>query len=192
MNIRTAKHRFGRRIIRPALVAASVIVVAVCAAAPVLAAGTPSPAAVLAQRAVTGQTNCAALTSTQFVVIGQTFITRMLGPGAAQGAITAHMQALSSASGLAQAYGFMGRRLAGCATGNGPRSFGEMMGMIGGGTGTSSGMMGEGNGPTHSGTTSSMTVVVIGVGLVALVAVATGSMLMVTRRRRTLLPSHHG
>ncbi|MDQ2894145.1 MAG: hypothetical protein M3Y09_00615, partial [Actinomycetota bacterium] len=87
----------------------------------------------LAQQALAGQTDCARLSSAQFVLIGQTVMTRMLGSGAGQNLMTAHMRTVWPAGGLNQAYLFMGRRLAGCAAGNGPRAFGTMMAMMGGG-----------------------------------------------------------
>jgi hypothetical protein len=45
--------------------------------------------------------------------------------------MNAQMRAIAGASGEQQAYRFMGERLGGCATGNGPVAFGTMMGMMG-------------------------------------------------------------
>lgn len=92
------------------------------AGASALGAGASQTGGPLVQQALGGQTDFARLRSAQFVLIRQTVMTRMLGPGAGQNLMTAHMRTVWPAGGLNQAYLFMGRRLAGCATGNGPRA----------------------------------------------------------------------
>ena len=56
---------------------------------------------------------------------------RIMGSTAAYNAMNAQMQATTGARGEQLAYRFMGQRLGGCATGNGPGAFGTMMGMMG-------------------------------------------------------------
>ena len=72
---------------------------------------------------------------------------RMLGSSAAHDAMNAQMQTVMGSSGEQLAHQFMGRRFAGCATGNGPAQIGTMMGMMGTAMmGASYGSSAQGNG----------------------------------------------
>jgi hypothetical protein len=64
-------------------------------------------------------------------LIGAYSMGRIMGSTAAENAMNAQMQGIAGARGEQLAYQFMGQRLAGCATGNGPAVFGTMMGLMG-------------------------------------------------------------
>jgi hypothetical protein len=87
-------------------------------------------AALLAQMQ-NGQTTCGQLSSGNLVLVGEYSMGRIMGSTAAQNAMNAQMLATTGARGEQSAYQFMGRRLGGCASGNGPVAFGAMMGLMG-------------------------------------------------------------
>lgn len=87
-------------------------------------------AALLAQ-IQNGKTTCGKLSSGNLALMGEYSMGRIMGSAAAQNAMNAQMQATTGARGEQSAYQFMGRRLGGCASGNGPVPFGTMMGMMG-------------------------------------------------------------
>lgn len=64
-------------------------------------------------------------------MIGAYSMGRIMGSTAAENAMNAQMPGIAGARGEQLAYQFMGQRLAGCATGNGPAVFGTMMGLMG-------------------------------------------------------------
>jgi hypothetical protein len=138
-----------RYLARPARLIIALIMLtalATSAVAPASGATSQPTGAALAQQALSGQAGCGKLSTAQFGIIGQYFMARMLGDStAAQSEMTDHMQALWGAGGQQQAYQFMGQRVAGCATGNGPAAFGAMMGLMG------AGMMGASYGYGNSG-----------------------------------------
>jgi hypothetical protein len=209
MSTPTDRHRQAQR---PARLAVSLLVVmafATAGGAPAWGATSQPAGAALVQQALSGQAGCGKLSTAEFSMIGQYFMARMLGGStAAQSAMTAHMQALWGAGGQQQAYQFMGQRLAGCATGNGPAPFGAMMGMTGAGMmgasygygstgyrsgaygpnmmgrGSFSGMMGAsyGHGPNHGSDMSGGAIIAIVLGGLALLAGAVAVGLRLGRR----------
>jgi hypothetical protein len=78
-----------------------------------------------------GQTSCNKLSSSDLALMGRYDMGRIMGSTAAYSAMNAQMQSITGAGGEQLAYRFIGERLAGCATGNGPVAFGTMMGMMG-------------------------------------------------------------
>jgi hypothetical protein len=108
-------------------------------------------AALLAQ-IQSGHTTCSKLSSSDLALMGEYDMGRIMGSTAAQSTMDAQMRATSGASAERSAYRFMGERLGGCATGNGPVAFGTMMGMMG------TSMMSASHGSAHlaSGDGSSM------------------------------------
>jgi hypothetical protein len=105
----------------------------------VLLAGTPAGAAVspgqggaaLLAQIQSGQRTCSKLSASNLALMGEYDMGRIMGSTAEQNAMNAQMLATSGAREEQLAYQFMGERLGGCATGNGPVSFGTMMGMMG-------------------------------------------------------------
>jgi hypothetical protein len=87
-------------------------------------------AALLAQ-IQNGQTSCSKLSSGNLALMGEYDMGRLMGSTATYQAMNAQMLATAGATGELSAYRFMGQRLGGCATGNGPVAFGTMMGMMG-------------------------------------------------------------
>lgn len=92
-----------------------------------------------------GKVSCGALSTPDFERIGEFVMGRMLGTSATHDAMNRQMTLMMGRTGETQAHVFMGRRFAGCATGDGPTSFGAMMGMMG------AGMMGSAYGGGGSG-----------------------------------------
>ena len=78
-----------------------------------------------------GRISCSRLSSSNLELMGEYDMGRIMGSTAAYNAMNAQIQAITGASGEQLAYRFMGERLGGCATGNGPVAFGTMMGMMG-------------------------------------------------------------
>lgn len=93
-----------------------------------------------------GKLSCGTLSTTDFGRIGEYVMGRMLGTSATHDAMDRQMTLMMGRTGETQAHTFMGRRFAGCATGDVPTSFGAMMGMMG------AGMMGSASGGSGSGT----------------------------------------
>lgn len=130
----TQIHGLRRRALaqRPIAVAAVSIALVSLSAAPAWSAVSAQQqgAALLAQ-IQNGQTSCSKLSSSNFALMGEYDMGRIMGSTAAYNAMNAQMQAITGARGEQLAYQFMGERLGGCATGNGPVAFGTMMGMMG-------------------------------------------------------------
>lgn len=78
-----------------------------------------------------GKTSCDKLSSRNLALLGEYSMGRIMGSTAAQNAMNAQMLATTGARGEQSAYRFMGERMGGCVTGNGPVAFGTMMGMMG-------------------------------------------------------------
>jgi hypothetical protein len=92
------------------------------------AVGPEQQGAALLAQIQNGKTTCGKLSSGNVALIGEYSMGRIMGSAAAQNAMNAQMQATTGARGEQSAYQFMGRRLGGCASGNGPVPFGTMMG----------------------------------------------------------------
>jgi hypothetical protein len=116
------------------LIAAAALSIAVLSlgAAPAWSAvsGQQQGAALLAQ-IQNGRISCSKLSSSDLVLMGEYDMGRIMGSTTAYNAMNGQMQATIGANGEQLAYRFMGERLGGCATGNGPVAFGTMMGMMG-------------------------------------------------------------
>jgi len=108
-------------------------------------ATTERQGAELLQRVEAGKQTCQRLSPDQFDAIGEYVMGRMVGSPARHKAMDQQIRSRSGASGEAQAHNFMGRRFAGCATGNTPVAFGAMMGMMGMYSGANGGGMPNGN-----------------------------------------------
>jgi hypothetical protein len=132
------------------LIAVSLLTVALASmsAAPTLASvSEEQQGARLLGQVQNSQSTCGKLSSSQFELIGEYVMGRMLGSSAAHDAMNAQMQTVMGSSGEQLAHQFMGRRFAGCATGNGPAQIGTMMGMMGTAMmGASYGSSAQGNG----------------------------------------------
>lgn len=123
----------------PPALAQRVIAVATVSAALVLLSVAPAGASISAEQQGAalltqiqkGQTSCGKLSSSNLVLMGEYSMGRIMGSPAAQNAMNAQMLAILGAGGEQLAYRFMGERLGGCATGNGPVPFGTMMGIMG-------------------------------------------------------------
>jgi len=113
-------------------VAAMSIGLASLAAAPAWSAVSAQQqgAALLAQ-VQSGKTSCSKLSAANLALMGEYDMGRIMGSATAQNAMNAQMLTIAGAGGEQSAYRFMGERLGGCATGNGPVAFGTMMGMMG-------------------------------------------------------------
>lgn len=92
-----------------------------------------------------GKATCTSLRATDFELIGEYVMGRMLGSSAAHEQMNRQITASMGARGEVQAHTYMGQRFAGCATGRAPTAFGAMMGMMG------AGMMGAGGGAARGG-----------------------------------------
>jgi hypothetical protein len=197
---------------RPAtfFVSAALLAVASTAVGGSARAATAPPGSTLTQRALSGQTDCQ-LTAGQFAQIGEDFMTRMLSSSRAEDAMRLHMRALWGDGAQRQAYQFMGERLAGCSTGDGPAAFGTMMGLMGagmmgaslgygtagyttsayrpefmmGGSRFSAGMMDSGS-TTHSSGLSAGAIVAIALGFLALLGLI---LVLLARRPRSTAPA---
>jgi hypothetical protein len=187
--------RLRRAALAPRLIAAAVVSIALLSlsAAPASSAVSAQQqgAALLAQ-IQTGQTSCSKLSSSNLELMGEYDMGRIMGSTAAQNAMNAQMLASTGANGQQVAYRFMGQRLGGCATGNGPVAFGTMMGMMGtsemgasygsaypaGGYGSS--MMGR-YGSGSSGTSTGVIAAIV-LGALALLALIALIVVLVTRR----------
>jgi hypothetical protein len=130
----TTLHRLlrWRRAQRLILVAAmSVALVSLTAAPAWSAVSAEQQGAALLGQIQSGQTSCSKLSSGDLELMGRYDMGRLMGSTARYDAMNAQMLANTGASGEQSAYRFMGMRLGGCATGNGPVAFGTMMGMMG-------------------------------------------------------------
>jgi hypothetical protein len=183
----TQLHRLRRGRFAPRLIAIAVASIALVAhsAGPAWSAlsAQQQGAALLAQ-IQTGQTSCSKLSSSNLALMGEYDMGRMMGSTATQKAMDAQMLSISGARGEQSAYRFMGERLGGCATGNGPVAFGAMMGIMGASEmgasygsanpgANSSSMMGDGYGSSHTagnGGTSDGVIVAIVLGALVLLA----------------------
>lgn len=151
----TTKNRAGHRCITIAVLAAAFLVLTALAAAPAMGtAGEEQQGAQLLRSLQTGKEKCTSLTTDNFELIGEYVMGRMFGSSAAHDAMNRQMVSTMGNSGESQAHVFMGKRFAGCATGQAPAAFGAMMGMMGAGmmgsayggpAGANPGMMGSGS-----------------------------------------------
>jgi hypothetical protein len=89
------------------------------------------PGATLLAQIQNGRISCSSLSSSDLVLMGEYDMGRIMGSTTEYNAMNGQMQATAGAKGEQLAYRFMGERLGGCATGNGPVAFGTMMGMMG-------------------------------------------------------------
>jgi hypothetical protein len=132
MRIRIDRHRtgaFGQRLTTVAVVSVALVLLTTASAGAAVTAA--QRGAALLARIESGQATCGKLSSGDLAIIGEYGMGRIMGSTAAQNAMNAQMLAISGTRGEQQAYRFMGERLGGCATGNGPVAFGTMMGMMG-------------------------------------------------------------
>jgi hypothetical protein len=114
------------------VVAAMSIGLASLGAAPAWSAvGAQQQGAALLAQVQSGKTSCSKLSSANLALMGEYDMGRIMGSTATYNAMNSQMLAIAGASGEQSAYRFMGERLGGCATGNGPVAFGTMMGMMG-------------------------------------------------------------
>jgi uncharacterized membrane protein len=105
----------------------------------------------LLQSVEAGKQRCQQLSRSQFELIGEYVMGRMLGSTARHDAMNQRIRTTTSASGEVQAHVFMGQRFAGCATGAAPAAFGSMMGMMGNYSGANGGGMSNGRGGMSNG-----------------------------------------
>ena len=181
-----------------AVAAVSITLVILSAAPASSAVSARQQGAALLGQIQNGQISCGKLSSSSFELMGEYDMGRIMGSTAAYNAMNAQMQSIAGVSGERLAYRFMGERLGGCASGNGPVAFGTMMGMMGtsemgasygsaypAGGYSSSMMGGYGSG---SGGTSVGVIAAIVLGALVLLALI---VLLVTRRtpRRPSRPS---
>ena len=111
---------------------AAILVLGVLAVVPSGArAATGLGGAALLARLQSGQTTCSRLSAGDFTLMGRYDMGQIMGSTAADNAMDVQMRAVSGAREEQLAYRFMGERLGGCATGNGPVAFGTMMGLMG-------------------------------------------------------------
>lgn len=115
----------------PRVLAGSIALVLLSAAPAWSAVSAQQQGAALLAQIQNGQTSCAKLSASNLALMGEYSMERIMGSPAAQNAMNAQMLASSGAGGEQRAYRFMGERLGGCATGNGPVAFGTMMGIMG-------------------------------------------------------------
>jgi len=109
----------------------SIALVSLTAAPAWAAVSAEQQGAALLGQVQSGQTSCSKLSSGDLALMGRYDMARLMGSTAGYDAMNAQMLATTGASGEQSAYRFMGMRLGGCATGNGPVAFGTMMGMMG-------------------------------------------------------------
>jgi hypothetical protein len=161
--------------------------------------------AVLLREFRAGNESCASLSSTQFELVGEYLMARMIGSPAAHDAMNARIKQMMGAEAEAQAHVFLAQRNMGCSQGAvPPASFGQMMGVVGssrhggggvmnagmsgGGGGVNSGAMGGSGsressiGNHHSGGSSSPTVWVVLLGGAFLAALVVGLVMLMRRR----------
>jgi len=103
-----------------------------------------------------GGQSCASLSSTQFELVGEYVMSRMIGSPAAHDAMNARIKQMMSPRGEVQAHIYLAQRHLGCTQGvRPPASFGGMMGVVGThqpGDGGGMGMMGaNGAGSSNNG-----------------------------------------
>jgi len=146
---RLRSRAFAQRLIAVAGVSIALVMLV---ASPAAAASPAQPGAALLAQIQSGHTTCSKLSASDLALMGEYDMGRIMGSTATLNAMNAQMRATSGASGEQLAYRFMGERLGGCATGNGPVSFGTMMGIMG------TSMMGASYGSAYpaSGYSSSM------------------------------------
>ena len=132
--MRTQIPRLPSRAVAQRLIAVAAVSIAFVSLSAASAWSAVSPrqqgAALLAQ-IQNGQASCSKLSPSSLELMGRYDMQRIMGSTAAYNAMDAQMQSTTGASGEQLAYRFMGERLGGCATGNGPVAFGTMMGMMG-------------------------------------------------------------
>jgi hypothetical protein len=190
----TQLQRLRRRALVPRLIAvtaASIALVSLSVAPAWSAVSAEQQGAALLAQIRNGHTSCSKLSSSNLAQMGEYDMRRIMGSTAAQNAMNAQMQATTGARGEQLAYQFMGQRLAGCATGNGPVAFGTMMGMMGTsemgasyhsaypGGAYSSSMMGGGYGSNQTAGNGGTSVAVLVLGALVLIALI---VLLATRR----------
>jgi hypothetical protein len=114
-----------------AVAAVSIAFVSLSAASASSAVSAQQQGAALLAQIQNGQASCSKLSSSNLEQMGRYDMERIMGSTTAYNAMNAQMQSTTGANGEQLAYRFMGERLGGCATGNGPVAFGTMMGMMG-------------------------------------------------------------
>ncbi len=146
-----------------------------------------------------GGQSCGNLSSTQFELIGEYLMARIIGSPAAHDAMNARIKQMMGAKGEAQAHIYLAQRTMGCARGAAPASYGQMMGiagpmmhaggasgsgmMAGGSTGLAAGSMVGGNGHhSASGWSSGMIVLTVLLGL-GLLAALIAAIVLLSRKR---------
>jgi hypothetical protein len=130
----TKIRRLPRRAVAQRLIAVaavSIAFVSLNAASASSAVSAQQQGAALLAQIQNGQASCSKLSSNNLELMGRFDMERIMGSTTAYNAMNAQMQSTTGASGEQLAYRFMGERLGGCATGNGPVAFGTMMGMMG-------------------------------------------------------------
>lgn len=95
------------------------------------ASGSKAQGAALMTQVESGQLSCSGLSSGDFSLIGRYGMDQIMGSVKSLNAMNAEMRTSMGSRNEVLGYRFMGQRLAGCATGNGPVSFGTMMGLMG-------------------------------------------------------------
>jgi hypothetical protein len=190
---RSSRRALAQRLI--AVAAVSIGLVSLGAAPAWSAVSAEQQGAALLAQIQNGQTSCSKLSSSNLGLMGEYYMGRIMGSTAAQDAMNAQMQAIAGTRGEQLAYQFMGQRLGGCATGNGPVAYGTMMGMMGtseqgasygsaypaGGYGYMMGGYGF-NQAAGNGGTSVGAIVAIVLGSLALLALVALIVVLVTRR----------
>jgi hypothetical protein len=126
---RLRRGRLARRLI--VVTAMSIALVSLSAVPAWSAVSAQQQGAALLAQIQNGQTSCSKLSSGNLALMGEYDMGRLMGSTATYQAMNAQMLATAGATGELSAYRFMGQRLGGCATGNGPVAFGTMMGMMG-------------------------------------------------------------
>ena len=127
-----------------------------------------------------GTKSCSQLTDSDFELIGEAWMGRVLGSQQAHDAMNNLMGSMMGASGEVQMHQFMGRRASGCGGGTAPAGFAAMMGRMGlmgayqgGNAGGYGGMMGgsprNGNGDGDNGISAGAMVGMMAVSIIAIV-----------------------
>lgn len=99
-------------------------------ALPDRAAGQAARGGELLGRLASGAVTCADTTRSEFAVVGEHVMERMLGSRPLHEAMDRRLVATMGARGAARAHADMGRRFAGCTTGTSPDGLQAMMGMM--------------------------------------------------------------
>lgn len=133
----TEHRRTHRRALCSSVIALILLLLMAAMASPAWASSSEEQkGAALLQQLQSGRSACAQLNASEFALVGEYLMARMVGSASAHEAMDRQMTEVLGGEGESRAHTYMGERFSGCARGAAPAAFGAMWEMMG------TGMMG--------------------------------------------------